>query len=265
MCFSYDVELIIQLAMRVSAILRLLGRNGIKRNFQTVPGEHQLEINIESLKSKYLRVMAQRGYIYQCTDLSSLDTLLSDAEEFSAPCAAYLGFDATASCLHVGSLVQIMCLRRLQQAGHKPVVLLGGGTTKIGDPTGKDEVRRMLSDEEIARNCDSIAKIFSKFIKFGDGPTDAVLVNNKDWLEPLKYIEFLREYGTHFTVNRMLSYESVKQRLSRHYPMTFLEFNYMLLQSYDFLQLSRRMKVRLQIGGSDQWGNIIRSATRPPL
>jgi len=169
---------------------------------------------------------------------------------------AYIGFDATAPSLHVGSLIQIMMLRRLQQAGHKPVVLMGGGTTKVGDPTGKDASRPQLTDETIQANIASIKTVFEKFLTFGDGPSDAVMVDNDEWLSKFGYVEFLRDYGTHFTVNRMLSFDSVKLRLEREQPMTFLEFNYMLMQSVDFLELNRSLNVTLQMGGSDQWGNI---------
>jgi tyrosyl-tRNA synthetase len=171
--------------------------------------------------------------------------------------SGYIGFDATAPSLHVGSLVQIMMLRRLQQAGHKPVVLMGGGTTRIGDPTGKDEVRKLLTDEAIDANIASIRTVFEKLLTFGDGPTDALLVNNQDWLGELGYIEMLQKVGRHFTVNRMLTFDSVRLRLDREQPMTFLEFNYMILQGYDFRHLSREAGVRLQLGGSDQWGNIV--------
>ena len=169
----------------------------------------------------------------------------------------YIGFDATAPSLHVGSLIQIMMLRRLQQAGHKPVVLMGGGTTKVGDPTGKDASRPQLTDETIQSNISSIQTVFEKFLTFGDGPTDALMLDNDAWLSGYGYIEFLREYGTHFTVNRMLAFDSVKLRLEREQPMTFLEFNYMLMQSVDFLELNRGYGCSLQMGGSDQWGNIL--------
>ncbi|MEA3048597.1 MAG: tyrosyl-tRNA synthetase, partial [Sphingomonadales bacterium] len=170
---------------------------------------------------------------------------------------AYIGFDATAPSLHVGSLVQIMMLRRLQQAGHKPIVLMGGGTTKVGDPSGKDESRKLLTDEEIGANIASIRRVFEHFLSFGDGPADALMINNADWLGTLGYIELLRDVGPHFTINRMLTFDSVRLRLEREQPLTFLEFNYMILQAYDFLELSRRAACRLQLGGSDQWGNIV--------
>lgn len=203
-------------------------------------------------KSDLLRLLDERGYIHQMTDAEGLDAL---AAKQVVP--GYIGFDATAPSLHVGSLVQIMMLRRLQQTGHKPVVLMGGGTTRIGDPTGRDESRKMLSDETIAANIASIRTIFEPFLIFGDGPTDAVMVDNQDWLGKLGYIELLQEVGTHFTINRMLTFDSVKLRLEREQPMTFLEFNYMILQGYDFRHLSKAMGVQLQMGGSDQWGNIV--------
>lgn len=203
-------------------------------------------------RSDLMRLLTERGYIHQTTDAKGLDDL---AAKQIVP--GYIGFDATAPSLHIGSLVQIMMLRRLQQAGHKPVVLMGGGTTRIGDPTGRDESRKMLTDDVIAQNIAGIFTVFDKLLTFGDGPTDAVMVNNQDWLGKLGYIELLQEVGTHFTVNRMLSFDSVKLRLEREQPMTFLEFNYMILQGYDFRYLSREMGVRLQMGGSDQWGNIV--------
>lgn len=203
-------------------------------------------------QSSLLRLLDERGYIHQMTDAEGLDAL---AAKQVVP--GYIGFDATAPSLHVGSLVQIMLLRRLQQAGHKPVVLMGGGTTRIGDPTGRDESRKMLSDEVIEANIASIRTIFERFLTFGDGPTDAVMVNNHDWLGKLGYIQLLQEVGTHFTVNRMLTFDSVKLRLEREQPMTFLEFNYMILQGYDFRHLAKNAGVRLQMGGSDQWGNIV--------
>ncbi|MGV3555337.1 MAG: tyrosine--tRNA ligase [Croceibacterium sp.] len=203
-------------------------------------------------KSDLLRLLDERGYIHQLTDAEGLDAL---AQRQVVP--GYIGFDATAPSLHIGSMVQIMLLRRLQQAGHKPVVLMGGGTTRIGDPTGRDESRKMLSDETIEANIASIATVFERMLTFGDGPTDAVMVNNHDWLGQLGYIELLQQVGTHFTINRMLTFDSVRLRLDREQPMTFLEFNYMILQGYDFRYLSKDMGVRLQMGGSDQWGNIV--------
>ncbi len=205
-----------------------------------------------SYQSDLLKLLDERGYIHQLTDAEGLDALA--AKEIVH---GYVGFDATAPSLHVGNLVSIMLLRRLQQAGHKPVILMGGGTTRIGDPTGKDEVRKMLDDEAIESNIASIRQAFEKFVTFGDGPTDAVMVNNHDWLGQIGYIEMLQKVGTHFTVNRMLSFDSVRLRLEREQPMTFLEFNYMILQGYDFRHLAQNMHVRLQMGGSDQWGNII--------
>jgi tyrosyl-tRNA synthetase len=208
-------------------------------------------------QSSLLRLLDERGYIHQLTDAGGLDAL---AAKQIVP--GYIGFDATAPSLHVGSLVQIMMLRRLQQAGHKPVVLMGGGTTRIGDPTGRDESRKMLSDETIEANIASIRTIFSRLLTFAPegemgGPTDAVMVNNHDWLGRLGYIELLQQVGTHFTINRMLTFDSVKLRLEREQPMTFLEFNYMILQGYDFRHMAKEMGVRLQMGGSDQWGNIV--------
>jgi tyrosyl-tRNA synthetase len=203
-------------------------------------------------QSDLLRLLDERGYIHQVTDAAALDAL---AAREVVP--AYIGFDATAPSLHVGNLVSIMLLRRLQQAGHKPVVVMGGGTTRIGDPTGKDEVRKMLTDAAIETNIASIMQAFGRLLSFGDGATDAAMVNNHDWLGQLGYIELLQEVGTHFTVNRMLTFDSVKLRLEREQPMTFLEFNYMILQGYDFRHLSKEMGVRLQMGGSDQWGNIV--------
>src|SRR3954454_5370890 len=202
--------------------------------------------------SPLLRLLDERGYVHHMTDAAALDAL-AQREVVSA----YIGFDATASSLHVGSLVQIMMLRRLQQAGHKPIVLMGGGTTKVGDPSGKDESRRLLTSEEIDANIAGIRRVFEHFLTFGDGPSDAIMLNNAEWLDSLKYIDFLREVGRHFTINRMLTFESVKLRLDREQPMTFLEFNYMILQAYDFLELSRRAGCRAQLGGSDQWGNIV--------
>ncbi len=202
--------------------------------------------------SDLLRLLDSRGYIHQLTDAHGLDAL---AAKQIVP--GYIGFDATAPSLHVGNLMVIMLLRRLQQAGHKPIVVMGGGTTKVGDPSGKDEVRKLLDDDGINANIASIKRIFERFLTFGDGPTDAIMVNNADWLDALEYIPFLRDIGRHFTINRMLAFDSVKLRLEREQPLTFLEFNYMILQAYDFLELSRRVGCRLQLGGSDQWGNIV--------
>jgi tyrosyl-tRNA synthetase len=203
-------------------------------------------------KSSLLRLLDERGYIHQVTDPAAVDALAA-----KETVSAYIGFDATAPSLHVGSLVQIMMLRRLQQAGHRPIVLMGGGTTKVGDPSGKDESRKLLTAEEIDANIAGIRRIFEQFLTFGDGPSDAIMVNNADWLDTLEYIAFLREVGRHFTINRMLTFDSVKLRLDREQPLTFLEFNYMILQAYDFLELSRRVGCRAQFGGSDQWGNIV--------
>ena len=205
-----------------------------------------------SYRSDYLRTLEERGYIHQLTDAGALDTL---AAEQIVP--GYVGFDATAPSLHIGNLVSIMMLRRLQQTGHKPIVVMGGGTTKIGDPSGKDASRQMLSGEDIASNIASIRTVFERLLRFGDGPTDAVMVNNDEWLSSLGYIELLRDVGPHFTVNRMLTFDSVKLRRDREQPLTFLEFNYMILQAYDFRELAQRYGCRLQMGGSDQWGNIV--------
>src|SRR5690348_3771629 len=202
--------------------------------------------------SSLLKLLDERGYIHQVTDAAALDALAS-----REVVSAYVGYDATAPSLHVGNLVSIMLLRRLQQAGHKPIVLMGGGTTKVGDPSGKDEGRQLLPSERIDANIASIRRVFSKFLSFGDGPADAVMVNNDEWLGTLDYIPFLRDVGPHFTINRMLTFDSVRVRLDREQPLTFLEFNYMILQAYDFLELSRRVGCRLQLGGSDQWGNIV--------
>jgi tyrosyl-tRNA synthetase len=205
-----------------------------------------------SFKSDFLRVMDERGFIHQGTNLEGLDEKLG-----SGVVTGYIGFDATAPSLHAGSLVQIMLLHWLQETGHRPIALMGGGTTKVGDPTGKDQQRALLSDADIAANIEGIKGVFEKFLKFGSGATDAVMVNNDDWLSRLGYVEFLRDYGTEFTINRMLSFDSVKLRLERESPMTFLEFNYMLMQAYDFHELYRRCGCTLQMGGSDQWGNIV--------
>ena len=205
----------------------------------------------QDFKSDFLRTLRDRGYIHQITHPVELDEAAA-----AGIITAYVGFDATAKSLHVGNLISIMMLRRLQQAGGKPVVLMGGGTTKVGDPTGKDASRPQLTDADIQANIDGIQQVFAKFLTFGDGPTDAVMVDNDEWLSTFGYIQFLRDFGTHFTVNRMLAFDSVKLRLEREQPMTFLEFNYMLMQSVDFLELNRARNVTLQMGGSDQWGNI---------
>ncbi len=207
---------------------------------------------MSGFKSEILRTLSQRGYIHQVTDPEALDALA--AREIVT---GYVGFDATADSLHVGNLVSIMLLRRLQQMGHRPIVLMGGGTTKIGDPSGKDTQRRMLTDDDIAGNIASIRGIFANYLDFDDSETGAILVNNADWLDALSYVPFLREVGRHFTINRMLTFDSVRLRLEREQPLTFLEFNYMILQAYDFMELSRRAGCRLQMGGSDQWGNIV--------
>jgi len=207
---------------------------------------------MSTVKSDFLHELATRGYIHQCTDEAALDKLAR-----SEIVTGYIGFDCTAPSLHVGNLVSIMLLRKLQQTGHRPIVLIGGGTTKVGDPSGKDEMRKVLTDAEIAANIAGIESVFAKFLSFGDGEQDAILVNNSDWLEGLNYIDFLREYGRHFSVNRMLSQDAVKLRLEREQNLSFIEFNYMVLQAYDFVELYRREGCRLQMGGSDQWGNIV--------
>jgi len=203
-------------------------------------------------RSEFLKLMAARGQLHQVTDEAGLDALMQTERV-----TAYIGFDCTAPSLHVGSLVQIMTLRRLQQTGHRPIVVMGGGTTKVGDPSGKDEMRQLLTPENIEANKRSILRTFERFLKFGDGPTDALMVDNAEWLDKLEYISFLRDVGRHFSINRMLTMDSVKLRLDRDAPLSFLEFNYMILQSYDFLELYRRYGCRLQGGGSDQWGNIV--------
>ncbi len=204
------------------------------------------------LKSDFLRVLTERGYIHQQTDAAGLDQRAA-----SGIVSAYIGFDATADSLHVGSLVQIMLLRHLQQTGHRPIVLMGGGTTKVGDPSGRDETRQLLTDEQINANIAGIREIFGHFLRFDDSPTGAVMANNDDWLSGLKYIPFLRDIGRHFSINRMLTMDSVKLRLEREQPLSFLEFNYMILQGYDFVELNKRYGCTLQMGGSDQWGNIL--------
>ncbi len=203
-------------------------------------------------KSDFLRVMIERGFIADCTDYQGLDEALSEGVV-----PAYIGFDATAPSLHVGSLIQIMMLRWLQKTGHKPIVLMGGGTTKVGDPTDRAEERPLLAPETIEANLAGIRQVFSAYLGFGEGATDAIMVNNAEWLDGLNYLEFLRDVGRYFSVNRMLSFESVKLRLEREQSLSFLEFNYMILQAYDFMELNRRHGCRLQMGGSDQWGNIV--------
>ncbi|MGB0696351.1 MAG: tyrosine--tRNA ligase [Rhodospirillaceae bacterium] len=204
-------------------------------------------------KNDFVAQARARGYLQDCTDAEGLSALMAK----EGPVSAYIGFDCTADSLHVGSLVPIMLLRLLQKSGHKPIVLMGGGTTKVGDPSGKDESRKLLDDAAIASNMVGIQKVFEKFLVFGDGPTDAIMVNNADWLDELAYVPFLRDYGRHFSINRMLTFDSVKLRLEREQTLSFLEFNYMILQAYDFVELSKRLNVRLQMGGSDQWGNIV--------
>lgn len=205
-----------------------------------------------NLKSEFLQVLTERDFIHQTTDLEGLDTKMSEG-----PISAYIGFDCTARSLHVGSLVQIMMLRWLQKTGHKPIVLMGGGTSKIGDPSGRDESRQLMTNEIIDDNMGGIRTIFDKLLHFGTGDSDAIMINNGDWLDHLEYISFLRDVGPHFTINRMMTFDSVKLRLEREQPLTFLEFNYMILQAYDFMELSKRYDCALQMGGSDQWGNIV--------
>ena len=207
---------------------------------------------MSTTKSEFLNELKARGYVHQVTDEAALDKLTR-----SQRITGYIGFDCTAPSLHVGNLLGIMMLRKLQQAGHRPIVLIGGGTTKVGDPSGKDESRKLLTDAEIAANIGGIESVFGKFVSFGTSGSDAILVNNADWLDQLNYIDFLRDYGRHFSVNRMLSYDSVKLRLEREQPLSFIEFNYMVLQAYDFMEIYRRHGCRLQMGGSDQWGNIV--------
>ncbi|MEM8731379.1 MAG: tyrosine--tRNA ligase [Pseudomonadota bacterium] len=206
-------------------------------------------------KSEFLHEITSRGFLADCTDMQELDERL-----YAGAVTGYIGFDLTATSLHIGNLVQIMLLRWMQSTGHRPITLMGGGTTKVGDPSGKDEMRKILTVEQIGQNADGIRKVFSRFITYGDGPTDSPLVNNAEWLDELRYIDFLRDIGKHFTVNRLLSFESVKSRLDREQALSFIEFNYMLLQAYDFLELQRRYGCILQMGGSDQWGNIVSGA-----
>ncbi len=205
-----------------------------------------------TFKSDFLRTLDERGFIHQGTNLEGLDARL-----MAGIVTGYIGFDATARSLHAGSLIQIMLLHWLQETGHRPIALMGGGTTKVGDPTGRDAARALLTDADINANIAGIKGVFAKFLTFGEGPRDALMFNNDDWLSKLGYVEFLRDYGTEFTINRMLTFDSVKLRLERESPMTFLEFNYMLMQAYDFHELHRRKGCALQMGGSDQWGNIV--------
>jgi tyrosyl-tRNA synthetase len=207
---------------------------------------------MSTVKSDFLHELESRGYVHQITDEPGLDKLAR-----TETITGYIGFDCTAPSLHVGHLLSIMMLRKLQQTGHRPIVLIGGGTTKVGDPSGKDEARKLLSDAEIASNIAGIEQVFTKFLSFGKGASDALMINNADWLDRLNYIDFLRDYGRHFSINRMLTYDSVKLRLEREQPLSFIEFNYMVLQAYDFIELYRRYGCRLQMGGSDQWGNIV--------
>ncbi|KMW56722.1 Tyrosyl-tRNA synthetase [Candidatus Rhodobacter oscarellae] len=206
-------------------------------------------------KSEFLTELSARGFIADCTDLQGLDARL-----YGGVITGYIGFDLTATSLHIGNLVQIMLLRWLQKTGHRPITLMGGGTTKVGDPSGKDEMRKMLSLDQINANAESIRQVFAKYISYGDGPTDSPLVNNAEWLDKLGYIDFLRDIGKHFTINRLMAFESVKSRLDREQALSFIEFNYMLLQAYDYLELHRRYGCCLQMGGSDQWGNIVSGA-----
>lgn len=207
---------------------------------------------MSQFKSGFMQTMTERGFVHQCTDAEALDELLNNKVV-----TAYIGFDCTADSLHVGSLIQIMMLRHLQRSGHRPIVLMGGGTSKIGDPSFKDEARKLLSDEDIEHNKSGIKTVFQRFLSFGEETSDAIMCDNAEWLDGLEYIPFLRKIGQHFSVNRMLSFDSVKTRLEREQSLSFLEFNYMILQAYDFLELRRRYGCQLQMGGSDQWGNIV--------
>lgn len=206
-------------------------------------------------KSDFLRTIVERGFLADCTDLQGLDERM-----LKGPITGYIGFDLTATSLHIGNLVQIMLLRWMQKTGHRPITLMGGGTTKVGDPSGKDEMRRIISVDQINENADGIRQVFANYISYGDGPLDSPLVNNAEWLDKLGYIDFLRDIGKHFTINRLLAFDSVKSRLDREQPLSFIEFNYMLLQAYDYLELHRRHDCVLQMGGSDQWGNIVSGA-----
>ncbi|WP_050527414.1 tyrosine--tRNA ligase [Pseudorhodobacter aquimaris] len=203
-------------------------------------------------KSDFMRVMMERGFLADCTDYQALDEAL-----VKGVVPTYIGYDATAKSLHVGHLLNIMMLRWLQKTGHKPITLMGGGTTKVGDPSFRADERPLLSPEQIGENIDGMQQVFAKYLRYGDGPSDAIMLNNAEWLDDLNYLDFLRDIGRHFSINRMLSFESVKSRLDREQSLSFLEFNYMILQAYDFLELNRRYGCVLQMGGSDQWGNII--------
>jgi tyrosyl-tRNA synthetase len=207
---------------------------------------------MSTYKSGFLQVLADRGFIHQLSEPEALDELARTSR-----ITGYIGFDCTAPSLHVGSLVQIMMLYWMQQTGHRPIALMGGGTTRVGDPSGKDESRKLLTEDSIAENLRGIRAVFTKFLKFGDGPNDALMANNAEWLNKLNYVDFLRDVGRHFSVNRMLSFDSVKLRLDRQQELSFLEFNYMILQAYDFVELYRRYGCVVQMGGSDQWGNIV--------
>ena len=220
--------------------------------FEALAGKGELMPAVLKNQSNFVRILKERGYVHQISDEDALN-----AAAKAGRITGYIGFDCTAPSLHVGSLIPIMMLRIMQKTGHRPVVLLGGGTTQVGDPSGKDETRKILTKKDIETNKAGIQNVFSKFLSFGGEPTGAILVDNDEWLKNLKYIEFLRDYGQHFTINRMLTFDSVKLRLEREQPLTFLEFNYMLLQAYDFLELARRHGCVLQLGGSDQWGNIV--------
>jgi tyrosyl-tRNA synthetase len=215
-------------------------------------GMFAMDLDMQDVKSDFLRVMMERGFFHQCSDLEGLDEKLT-----SGIVPAYIGFDCTAKSFHIGNLVQIMRLYWLQQTGHRPLVLMGGGTTRVGDPSGKDEMRKMLTPEQIAENMESLKSTFARFVQFGEGPRDALMVNNDEWLAGLNYIDMLREVGRHFSVNRMLTMDTVRTRLDREQELSFLEFNYMVLQAYDFVMLARNYDCILQMGGSDQWGNII--------
>ncbi|MEP9371420.1 tyrosine--tRNA ligase [Mesorhizobium sp. KR1-2] len=207
---------------------------------------------MSAFKSDFLRILSERGFVHQTSDDAGLDKLFA-----TEAVSAYIGFDPTAPSLHAGGLIQIMMLYWMQQTGHRPVALMGGGTGMVGDPSFKDEARKLMTVDTIQSNIDSIKKVFSNYLTFGEGPRDALMANNADWLRPLNYLEFLRDVGQHFSVNRMLSFDSVKLRLDREHSLSFLEFNYMILQAYDFVELNKRYGVRLQMGGSDQWGNIV--------